>query len=130
MAGNFVAAPWMDGCSLARVHCVLAAGLWPYLVVRGIKLEAVAVAPFSSFAVGDCWRRAFFLWTPFCGVCTVRAVGRRILLLVRPLTALRRRVCLLASIGVRLAVFLLPCCVLTRGRNGADGLWHVSLSFF
>ncbi|RNC35547.1 retrotransposon hot spot (RHS) protein [Trypanosoma cruzi] len=59
MAGNFVAALWMDEESLLRVApwvtaCSACAvfvgcGLWPYPVVRGIELEAmIAVCLFSS----------------------------------------------------------------------------------
>ncbi|RNE96814.1 trans-sialidase, partial [Trypanosoma cruzi] len=55
----------MDGCGIAfacgslgdcSVCVVLAAGLWPYPVGRGVELEAVAVCRFSSCIVCDCWR--------------------------------------------------------------------------
>ncbi|RNC45036.1 trans-sialidase [Trypanosoma cruzi] len=57
MAGNFVAASWLGEDPLPRVALwtiacsvcvVLAAGLWPYPVVRGTELETVAVCRFSS----------------------------------------------------------------------------------
>ncbi|RNE99553.1 hypothetical protein TcG_12730 [Trypanosoma cruzi] len=71
MAGNFVAASWMDAESLLRaalwviacsVCVVLAAGLWLYPVVRGMELEAVAVCRFLFFStVDNCWRCACLL---------------------------------------------------------------------
>ncbi|RNF05970.1 hypothetical protein TcG_10521 [Trypanosoma cruzi] len=64
MAGNIVAASWMDAELLLRVAlwviacCALCVGcgLWPYSVGHGIELEAVAVILSSSSSlVGDCW---------------------------------------------------------------------------
>ncbi|RNC52262.1 putative retrotransposon hot spot (RHS) protein [Trypanosoma cruzi] len=118
------------GVLLVRVVCWLrGCGRIPLAVELNWRRWRWLSSPRSRWVTaGDL--RAFVLWTPFRGVCTVRAVGRRILLLLCPLTALRRRVCLLASIGVRLAVFLLSCCVLNRGRNGTDGFVGMYLFLF
>ncbi|RNC33948.1 hypothetical protein TcCL_Unassigned03305 [Trypanosoma cruzi] len=80
MRNRFCVCGSLGDCSL-RVRCVLAAGLWPYPVGRGIELEAmVALGLFCSSMVGGCWRCVRLL----CGGPNP---------LTRGLTALRWCVC-------------------------------------
>ncbi|RNC52900.1 hypothetical protein TcCL_ESM09818 [Trypanosoma cruzi] len=56
MAGNFVAASWMDEGSLARVAVVVGAGFCHFPGAVGMSWEDMVVDVFSCCMVGGCWR--------------------------------------------------------------------------
>ncbi|RNC41579.1 hypothetical protein TcCL_NonESM08836 [Trypanosoma cruzi] len=60
MAGNFVAALWMNEGSLAPCALCCGCGFWQFPVGCGDELGEMVVDVFSSCMVGGCWR-CFFL---------------------------------------------------------------------